>query len=314
MKKMNSKPSRTRASCCSLTLSAFALVILAGPAPAVASEKTFTTIDFPGADSSMAVGINARGDIVGVYGVVGMNHGFLLSRGEFTAIDFPDVTFTRADGINRDGDIVGAYRLGGTTGCSVSVSPPCRGYRLSGGEFTMIDGPDAIGTLAVGINARGDIVGSFTADQVVAHGYLLSGGEFTTIDFPDATVNIANGINRRGNIVGWYTAADDTTHGYLLSGGAFTPIDFPGATFTRADGINRRGDIVGWYRTVGTTQCPVTSLDCHGFLLSEGEFTSIDFPGATLTTSSGINARGDIVGRYVGADGRQHGYLLSGED
>src|SRR5262249_44964204 len=152
--------------------------------------QTFTTIDFPGAAATMASGINPRGDIVGRYTLAGTIHGYLLSGGEFTTIDVPNATFTQANGINPRGDIVGVYRLGGTTGCTVSVSPPCRGYLLSRNRFTAIDVPGAFGTLAVGINARGDIVGSSTADQIVAEGYLLSGGNFTTIDFPGVPINL----------------------------------------------------------------------------------------------------------------------------
>jgi uncharacterized membrane protein len=40
-------------------------------------------------------------------------------------------------------------------------------------------------------------------------------------------------------------------------------------------------------------------------------FTTIDFPAATFTETNDINARGDVVGRYVRADGTSHGYLLS---
>jgi uncharacterized membrane protein len=39
-------------------------------------------------------------------------------------------------------------------------------------------------------------------------------------------------------------------------------------------------------------------------------FTRIDFPGATFTVAFCINARGDVVGSYVDADGASHGYLL----
>ena len=52
----------------------------------------------------------------------------------------------------------------------------------------------------------------------------------------------------------------------------------------------------------------------HMFLLSEGEFTTIDVPGAvqtgTMGISSGINPEGEIVGGYVGTDSRIHGFLL----
>jgi probable HAF family extracellular repeat protein len=63
----------------------------------------------------------------------------------------------------------------------------------------------------------------------------------------------------------------------------------PDATATTAWGINSRGDIVGSYTKGGVT---------HGFLLSEGVLTTIDYEGAASTEARGINARGDIVGVY----------------
>ncbi|HYK90360.1 MAG TPA: hypothetical protein VE398_16410, partial [Acidobacteriota bacterium] len=39
-------------------------------------------------------------------------------------------------------------------------------------------------------------------------------------------------------------------------------------------------------------------------------FVRIDVPGATFTAALSINARGDIVGRFVDANGVSHGYLL----
>ena len=36
----------------------------------------------------------------------------------------------------------------------------------------------------------------------------------------------------------------------------------------------------------------------------------IDYPGATFTAPNGINSRGDIVGRYIGAAGARGGFLL----
>ena len=53
------------------------------------------------------------------------------------------------------------------------------------------------------------------------------------------------------------------------------------------------------------------------FVLSEGEFTTIDFPDAFNTggDAGGINTRGDIVGRYRDVVGGPfHGFLLSGGD
>jgi hypothetical protein len=48
----------------------------------------------------------------------------------------------------------------------------------------------------------------------------------------------------------------------------------------------------------------------HGFLLSGGQFSTIDFPDAAGNRSlSGINPQGDITGTYVSADKVVHGFL-----
>jgi hypothetical protein len=49
-------------------------------------------------------------------------------------------------------------------------------------------------------------------------------------------------------------------------------------------------------------------------LAEDGIFSSIDFPDAIFTTANDINPGGDIVGRHDTADGKAHGYVLSGED
>jgi uncharacterized membrane protein len=276
---------------------------------------TFTTIDPPGAIYSEANYMSPSGEIVGRYydGSVctlpcvaddGHNHGFLLSGGEFTTIDFPGAAFTGAVGINPQGDIVGRYD---------EADGRQHGYLRSGGEFTTIDFPGATLTTAFGINPRGDIVGQYRSADAKLHGYLLSGGEFTTIDFPAATSTAAWKINPAGDIAGRYTSTDGKSHVFLLSDGEFTSIDFPGAFDTAPAaipfvGINARGDIVSNYCD-GAPCTPTSHGNVHGFLVTGGKFTSIDFPGAFLTAASSVNNRGDIVGVYVDTNGQAHGFL-----
>jgi probable HAF family extracellular repeat protein len=86
-----------------------------------------------------------------------------------------------------------------------------------------------------------------------------------------------------------------------------TTIDVPGAIATNIiGGISDRGDIVGSYTDA--------AKKTHGFLLSNGVFTTIDVPGATITIARGINARGDVVGTYQFVPskpgGDLHGFLL----
>ena len=73
--------------------------------------------------------------------------------------------------------------------------------------------------------------------------------------------------------------------------------------------INRSGEIVGFF---------VDSANkVHGFQLSKGEFTAIDFPGTdvVLTQARGINAHGDIVGFYISKDAsgvsHTHGFVAT---
>jgi uncharacterized membrane protein len=284
-----------------------------------AEEGTFTAIDFPGATFTAALDINSAGKIVGEYVSArdGNDHGFLRNRrGEFTTIDFPGANFTHAAGINSRGDIVGFYRLRGEP---MMVR---HGFLLSRGTFTTIDPPGSVFTNALGINRRGDIVGRYCAvspclgTPVNRHGFLFSGGEFSRIDVPGAVGTNAWGINDRGKIVGGYQGTDGKSHVYLLREGQFTTIDFPGAVDTAPlgtkGGINSRGDIVSYY--CAFEPCSLNNDSEHGFLLSDGEFTTIDFPGGHAAAAFGINSRGDIVGPFNDASGNGHGFLLVVEE
>ena len=64
------------------------------------------------------------------------------------------------------------------------------------------------------------------------------------------------------------------------------------AAQTSAKGINAHGDVVGFYVAGGRQ---------HGFLLKDGEYTTVDFPlsGVRNTIANGVNARGEIVGQYL---------------
>src|SRR5215467_3942239 len=80
-----------------------------------------------------------------------------------------------------------------------------------------------------------------------------------------------------------------------------TPIDVPASTLTVACGIDMLGRVVGYF---------VDPAGTHGFLFSDGAFTTITFPGAVWTVAYGVNTAGQIVGGY-GADpsSGRHGFL-----
>lgn len=78
--------------------------------PALGDSFSYVSLDFPGAQLTQASGINASGQIVGVYiDASGQAHGFLDSAGSFSTLDFPGALATTAFGINGSGETVGYY-------------------------------------------------------------------------------------------------------------------------------------------------------------------------------------------------------------
>ena len=116
-------------------------------------------------------------------------------------------------------------------------------------DFTTIDFPNAVLTTAWGINARGDIVGSYTDAAGRSHGYLLRHGEFTTIDFSATASTEARGISRKGEIVGFYRFPGEpplNLHGFLRTKkGGFVAVNDPPHINTLAQRILPDGTILG---------------------------------------------------------------------
>jgi hypothetical protein len=54
----------------------------------------------------------------------------------------------------------------------------------------------------------------------------------------------------------------------------------------------------------------VLGLAAHPSGVSQPVYTTIDVPGATATSASRINSRGQIVGGYLDANGNGHGFLI----
>ena len=258
----------------------------------VTKDGVYTLIDFPQGASTQVWSINSRGEMVGVYvSSDNVTHGFLMSAGRFKTIDYPGAALTRANGINAQGDIVGVY--------ATPANGPTHGFLLSSGRFTTIDVPGAASTYVTGIAANGDIAGD---SGNPARGFLLSGDKFTKIDYPESTTTVMGSISPQGDVVASYAIGGVIRAMLYRQGQIVTTWEYPGANgFTNAIGRNAAGDTVGRYLDAARVS--------HGYLLSNGQFTSFDFPGATFTGMAGITPDGDIVGRAQ-INGVFHGFVL----
>ena len=68
------------------------------------------------------------------------------------------------------------------------------------------------------------------------------------------------------------------------------------------------GRIVGTYSLID----PLNLVNGgHGFELVKGVFKTIDYPGASATAPSALNAVGETVGVYFDSAGGYHGFLFN---
>jgi len=252
--------------------------------------------------------INSSGVIAGGYtDSINAAHGFVrAANGTITIFDAPLAPTSTKDrgtvamGINDSGVIVGFYSTGTYTTNSVY-----HGFqRLATSPYTIttIDAPNAgtgdgpgfkQGTQAYGINASGQIVGSYTDSNFYHHGFLLSGTTYTVIDPP-----------------GTSTTQCINTHGKNFGG-------------TSADSIDAAGDVAGHYLDTTCAQ--------HGFVhTAGGTYTSLDAAGADTSVCSStagmeetfcgtgllavlMDSVGDITGGYVDSNGIIHGFVRPAE-
>ena len=140
----------------------------------VLSKRILTQIDAPGAVFTTVNGINANGETSGIYiDASGTFHGYFRSKkGVFTTLDPPGAIRTQAEFLNAQGQVVGVYR---------DVNQTRHGFVWSKGHFTTFDVPEAVapsGTVAIGINDRGEIVGDYVDMPATA---MVSSGETVSI-------------------------------------------------------------------------------------------------------------------------------------
>lgn len=269
-----------RTETCALVLALSGIALGAPPRPrrAVSADG----VSYPGSTFTIAFGVNNSDQIVGQYGdATGNAHSFLFENGLYTNVDPPNARSSSAQGINDNGDIAGTYAdFAGST----------HGYLIHLGVFTAIDFPGAAATVVNRMNSSGDMVGTYgDSPQGPFHGFVLHAGVYKSIDPPGSAHTEAWGINDLGQIVGFYSlATGSSVYGFLLSNGAFANVPPPaGQTVVYPIDINRSGDIVG-------------ELGSSSFLLSGGNFTTLNYRQFPQAAAEGINDRGDIVGSYSG--------------
>jgi probable HAF family extracellular repeat protein len=277
---------------------------------------SYTAIDYPGAASTIATGINNSGQIVGWYTDENENdHGFVYSNNTFTSFNCP--LDTSAPGSITETWVYGISDSGKVVGYCMDVDPPYSpfsggfaeyGFLYVNGSFAAISFPKAFETLPFAINADNRIAGYYenndTDPQGDAQGftYDADSGSYTSINLSGATDTEIVGINSVGDLLGY--AVIDGPHGgaevagFTHSVGQFTPLGITGVP----NGFNNFDQIVGYYYS----QTPPM-----GFVSMEETLLEITFPSSQQTFANGTNDNAEVVGYYSDSSQIAHGFVAA---
>lgn len=278
------------------------------------STYRYVAINFPGASSTTARGINNLGEIVGFF-TVGQTdctppipagcqvHGFKLVNKVFTKIDIPGATQTFAFGVNDHGDIAGTY---------FTSDGHDHGFLLHHTGFLQtINQPGASFTSVTGVNNSLTVCGFSDVS-----GFIWKNGAFTKVDFtvPGQGQNEEiNGISNLGVLAGSIFRLD-FFFGFQKTGTDLDIFQRLGSFDTHLNGVNSRDDLVGTN----------SGVDFGGFVVfhneasdtGEGQTTEtlkhpvfLHFPGAQGTVPWSINYNQSIVGSYIDSNSVHHGFL-----
>jgi probable HAF family extracellular repeat protein len=185
----------------------------------------------------------------------------------------------------------------GTVAGYVGVYPDYHAAVWSGGTTTLLSTPEnTIRSLAVGVNAAGDVAGGI--DVQLESGDIRqeavvwdAGGEMTRLGFlPGGTFSVGQDINDNGWVVG-VAGADGHYHGFLWDGdGPIEALPTPaGTTDAYAVAINTLGDVVG--------SASAMSEPPRAVLWKGGAATTLDpLAAGAAASATDINDFGQIVG------------------
>ena len=141
---------------------------------------------------------------------------------------------------------------------------------------------------------------------------------YTTIDAPGAGAAASQGttpndIAAGGDIVGFFMDPNNRAHGFMRSSaGALTVLD-PVVLYNQgsnAQAINMAGTVVGFFVVQQSIYQPFT----HGYIRTlNGDLTTLDVSGSSLTIARSINDNGVIAGEFLDSNQAAHGWLRASD-
>jgi hypothetical protein len=175
----------------------------------VYSKGKFTTVNFPKSNGTQAIGINDKGNVVGLYlDSASTQHSFVKVGSKYTSFDVTGDTTTTAWAINNSGQIAVF---------AINTAGGYDSFLYNGKTFKKISDPKAgsTGTIARSLNNKGDVAGAYFNSSSDEVGFLRHAGKYYDVVDPKGdNVTKPDGVNDTLEIVGRYTNSAGATLGF----------------------------------------------------------------------------------------------------
>ena len=148
------------------------------------------------------------------------------------------------------------------------------------------------GSVAAGINARGQIVGS--THSYAGQAFLWTGGITQNLGTLGGVYSMGLALNDRGEVTGWSETAGGTQHAFKYSKGSMVDLDRLGGEISYGSGINNSGQVAGGIYLGGIGHRAFVTHVLAGDANSVPEI--LGTLGGVASYASGINQAGQITG------------------
>lgn len=244
-----------------------------------------------------------RALVIGLALALGSSFSGRAATYQFQPIIYPGDTFTQMLGINSSGEIVGYHGMTINKGLTLNIA------NLT--AFTSENFPGSEQTQVTAINSLGQTAGFYIGYPFnITNGFYDIAGVFAPFDAPAASFTQLLSWNDVGQFAG-YSTIDPTGMTEQMAftwNGTFTYLTkyFPtGTGNAQATGVNNSGEVCGFYVDSAGVN--------HGFLLSNGVLTALNYPGSIFTQALGLNNSNQVVGTFMDARGNGHGFLYNSQ-
>ena len=165
------------------------------------------------------------------------------------------------------------------------------------------------GSSGNGINAAGQVTGFISLASSDRHAFLYADGVLHDLGTLGGSFSAGSAINASGQVVGVAGTAANERQAFLYANGVMTDL---GGTASTALSVNVSGQVTGYAASLFNVL--TGNAPDHAFLYSNGVMTDLGALGGLYSYGNGINASGQVVGRYglqLGAKPVDRAFLYS---